>query len=56
MRRREAGILALEVVGCLLLTAGVAAWSWPAALIVAGLLCVAFGLAAERGGEGRDAR
>lgn len=50
MKRRDLAVLALQVLGCLLLVAGVSAWSVPASLVVAGLLCVAFGLALERGG------
>jgi len=41
-------VLLCEIVGALLLAIGVAMLSLPAGVIAAGLMCLAFGVAADR--------
>lgn len=50
MKRRDLAILAVEAAGAALIVAGLWLWLVPVALVVGGLLCIAFGLALERGG------
>lgn len=50
MGRKDAAILVVEVGGAALVAAGAALISLPAGLIVAGVCCLAFAVAAQLGG------